>query len=133
MITLILSSPRYLIVGATCALLNTALLIALDKSGANYVLATIISGLVLIPLSYILHARVTYRVKAGRGSFVRYAGAQAVNTPIALALFFIICGLGGVSMTWAAPTVIGLMFLYNLSSSFWAIAARSSSRLISKS
>jgi putative flippase GtrA len=130
--TLISTSPRYVMVGAGCALFNTVLLVALDRAGAHYAVATVISGLVLIPLSYLLHARITYRVSSARGSFVRYAAAQAVNTPIALILFFLVCGLGHVPMILAAPTVIGLMFLYNLVSSFWAIAARSSSRVIPK-
>jgi putative flippase GtrA len=129
---LISSSPRYLIVGGGCALLNTALLIALDKLGAHYVLATVISGMVLIPLSYVLHVRFTYRVVSGRGSFARYAAAQAVNTPIALLLFFLIAGLGGMSMVWAAPTVITLMFVYNLTSSFWSIAAHSKAHSVPK-
>lgn len=132
MTSLFASSPRYLVVGLFCAVFNTALLIALDKAGLHYALATLISGAVLIPLSYVLHLRVTYRVAGGSGSFLRYAAAQAVNTPIALVLFFLICGLGGVPMTWAAPAVIGLMFVYNFISSFWAIALRSSSRAASK-
>jgi putative flippase GtrA len=122
---LISTSPRYLVVGASCALLNAILLVVLDKAGAHYAWATVISGLVLIPLSYVLHTRITYRVSSGRGTFLRYAAAQAANTPIALILFFFVCGLGHVPMVWAAPTVISVMFLYNLTSSFWAIRVRS--------
>jgi putative flippase GtrA len=104
------------------------LLIALDHAGLHYVFATIISGFVLIPLSYALHVRITYRVVEKRDSFVRYAAAQAVNTPVALVLFFFIRGRADVPMVWAAPAVMGLMFLYNITSSFWAIVLRSHSR-----
>ena len=130
--TLLSSSPRYLLVGIACAIFNTMLLILLDKLGAHYVLATILSGLVMIPLSYALHLRVTYRVVAGRGSFARYVAAQTVNTPVALLLFFLIHDSANVAMIWAAPAVMGLMFLYNVTSSFWAIALRAAQPSIRK-
>lgn len=125
---LVASGPRYLVIGGGCVLLNTALLIALDRAHVHYALAVVISALVLIPLSYVLHLLFTYRVGGGPGSFARYSGTQIVNTPIAIALFFVIHAKAGVPMTWAAPLVIGLMFLYNLTSSFWAIALRAPAR-----
>lgn len=125
-------TPRYLMVGAGCALFNAVLLIALDGAGIHYAPATAISGMVLIPLSYALHARVTYRVAKGSDSFLRYAATQAVNTPVALVLFYLVRDLAQIAMVWAAPAVIGLMFLYNLSSSYWAIALRSRTRTLAK-
>ncbi|WBH15116.1 GtrA family protein [Sphingomonas radiodurans] len=119
---LLSSSPRYLAVSVTCMTLNIALLVALDRVGVHYGLAVIASALVLIPLSYALHLAITYRTQPGAGSFARYAAAQIVNTPVAILLFFLIRDCAGVAMVWAAPAVIGLMFLYNITSSFWAIA-----------
>jgi putative flippase GtrA len=98
----------------------------------HYAFATIVSGLVLIPLSYTLHVRFTYRVAGGVQSFVRYASAQSVNTPVALVLFFLIRDLASVPMVGAAPAVIGLMFLYNFASSFWAIVLAKSREMSSQ-
>jgi putative flippase GtrA len=108
--------------------LNSALLIALDRASIHYALAVIISAAVLIPLSYSLHLLFTYRVQRVPGSFVRYAATQLVNTPVAIVLLFVIHARAGLPMPLAAPLVIGLMFLYNLMSSFWAIALRASAR-----
>lgn len=119
---LLASSPRYLAVSVTCMALNIVLLVALDRIGVHYGLAVIASALVLIPLSYALHLAITYRTQPRAGSFARYAAAQIVNTPVAVLLFFLIHDCAGVAMIWAAPAVTGLMFLYNITSSFWAIA-----------
>jgi putative flippase GtrA len=123
------SAPRYLVVSGGCVVLNTLLLIGLDEAGVHYALGVVLSALVLIPLSYVLHLTVTYRTQGGLGSFGRYAAAQIVNTPVALVLMFLIHGQAGLPMTVAAPAVIGLMFLYNLTTSFWAIALRDPAKL----
>ena len=115
------SGPRYLVIAATCVLLNNTFLIGLDALGVHYVITVIASAMLLIPLSYWLHLRFTYRLEGGQRSFWRYAGVQAVNTPAALALFFLIHDLAGLPMTAAAPLITVLMFLYNFSGSFWAI------------
>lgn len=129
---LVASSPRYLAVSAACVAFNTLLLIALDRAGVHYAPAVVISALVLIPLSYALHLTVTYRVAPGAARLARYAAAQIVNTPIALVLFFLIHDRAGLPMAWAAPAVMALMFLYNLTSSYWAIARRAPSRAARK-
>jgi putative flippase GtrA len=67
---------RYLMVGACCALLN--LLIqngAILILGFNYVTAALTSFLILTPLSYALHATITFNQKERQSlaSFARYA------------------------------------------------------------
>ena len=119
---LLTSSPRYLAVSALCMMLNVGLLISFARIGVHYVISVLVSGAVLIPISYVLHQAWTYRVEGGRTSFGRYFGAQIVNSPIALLLFFIVYDRAGLAMEWAAPTVIATMFVYNFLSSFWAIA-----------
>jgi putative flippase GtrA len=118
---LLASGPRYVAIAAICVVLNNLLLIGLDAIGVHYVLTVITSAILLIPLSYWLHVRFTYRLEGGQHSFWRYAGVQIVNTPVALLLFFLIHDLGGVPMALAAPLITVLMFLYNFGGSFWAI------------
>ncbi|WP_296220392.1 GtrA family protein [uncultured Sphingomonas sp.] len=118
------SSPRYLAVSGFCVALNVALLVALDRLGLHYTVAVIAAALVLIPTSYALHLALTYRVASGADTFLRYAGAQLINVPAGMLLFFLLRDCAGLPMVWAAPVVTGLMFLYNLTSSFWAIAMR---------
>lgn len=120
---LLSSSPRYLAVSMFCMALNIVLLVTLDRIGVHYALAVIVSAVVLIPLSYALHLMITYRAEPRAASFARYAGAQMINTPMALALFFLIHDCAGLAMIWTAPAVTGLMFLYNIASSFWAIVS----------
>ena len=126
MTNLVASSPRYLVVGGVFALLNTATLIALDRAGLHYLLGLLISLSVWVPLSYWVHLHFTYRVDGGAGSFARYFGAQLLNLPGATVLLFLFHDLGGLPMTWAAPAVMGLMLLYNIISSFWALCMRTS-------
>lgn len=121
---LLASSPRYLTVSIICVVLNMMLLVSLDQAGIHYTVAVLVSALVLIPTSYALHLVVTYRVAPRIGSFLRYAATQLVNTPAAIVLFFLIRDRAGLPMIWAAPTVTALMFLYNITSSFWAISYR---------
>lgn len=125
MTRLLSTSPRYLAISLICFVLNTALLIGLDRVGVHYVGSVIVSGFVLTLVSYRLHIVWTFRVDGNTVTFARYALAQSVNTPIALALMFVFYDRMGLTMAIAAPAVILLMFLYNFLSSYWAIAVRS--------
>jgi putative flippase GtrA len=116
--------PAYLAVSVTCVLLNNALLIALDRLSVHYVLSVLISAAVMIPFSFGLHARFTYAVEPSAASFARYASVLIVNTPMAWLLFFIIHDRGGLAMTFAAPIVTGILFVWNFAASDWAIAAQ---------
>lgn len=67
---------RYLMVGAFCALLN--LLIqngAVLLLGFNYVAANLVSFLILVPLSYALHATITFnqQERQSLAALARYA------------------------------------------------------------
>lgn len=67
---------RYLMVGFFCAVLN--LLIqngAVLILGLNYVAANLLSFVILVPLSYFLHAAITFNQKERQSlaSFARYA------------------------------------------------------------
>lgn len=121
---LIDSGPRYAAVGALFAFLNALMLIGFDLLGLHYALALLASALTLVPLSYWVHLQFTYGVAGGIDSFLRYCGTQLVSMPLSLVMLFLVHDLGGVPMAWAAWIVLGLMFLYNFLSSYWAIRSR---------
>lgn len=121
---LLAASPPYLVVSALCMGLNVVLFIVLEASRVHYAITVAISAMLLIPLSYSLHRSFTYRVEGGLHSFLRYAGAQVVNSPIALVLFYLVHDRLALPMVWAAPLITALMFAYNFLSSFWALAPR---------
>jgi putative flippase GtrA len=116
--------PRYIAVSLFCVLFNTILLISLDWAGLHYGASVLISAAVLIPLSYALHCTFTFAAEPGWRAFWRYAAAQIVNTPLAWLLFLLIHDWGALPMVFAAPLVIGLLFLWNFFTSGWAIAWR---------
>lgn len=67
---------RYLLVGLSCALLNLVIQNgAVLLLGFNYVAANLLSFLILVPLSYALHATITFDQKERQSlaSFARYA------------------------------------------------------------
>jgi putative flippase GtrA len=121
---LLATSPRYLAVSGGCFLTSNGLLLGMAAAQIHYVWAVVISNLVMTPLSYLLHLRFTYRVAARPASFWRYALAQAVNMPGNWLLYWIFVTRLGLGMAAATPLVTGTMFLWNFTSSFWAIVLR---------
>lgn len=68
-----LPSLKYLMVGAFCALLN--LLMQYTGAllfGAHYALTTLVAFLILVPLSFFIHKKVTFRSE-GKLSWRRFA------------------------------------------------------------
>jgi putative flippase GtrA len=114
-------APRYALVGAGFALLNMAMIIALNGIGIHYAIAILIAGATLVPISYWPHIKFTYQVSPSIGSFVRYVGAQLMNTPIVLAGMFVLTDMLGIPVAISTPTLILAIFAYNLHSSYWAI------------
>ena len=115
---------RYISVAAVCIAVNNVLLIALDAAGIYYGLSVILSAIVMIPLSYILHLRLTFAVDRNWSAFWRYAAVMIVNTPIAWLLLWAIHDKGDLPMAWAAPIITAILFIWNYVASSWAILAR---------
>lgn len=117
-------APRYIGVSLICVLINNALLIGLDAVGVHYVLSVLVSAAVMIPLSFALQARLTYRTISDRGQFGRYFAVMIVNTPCAWAILWAIHDRGGLPMIYASPIMIALLFLWNYFGTGWAILRR---------
>ena len=115
--------PRYLAVTAFCFGFNNLLLIGLGWQRLHYVWCVLIAVAVMIPLSYVLHARLTFEQAGQKTTFLRFAAVQSLNIPVALALFYGVIGRLGWSMTYAGPLVTSIMFLWNFAGSWWAMRA----------
>lgn len=121
---LVQRSPRYIAVSLLCIAVNNALLIGLDRLGIYYGLSVLISAAIMIPLAYFLQIRVTFAAAPSFHAFWRYAAVMIVNTPAAFLLLLLIHDLGGVGMGVAAPVVTGILFIWNFTTSGWAIYSR---------
>ena len=113
--------PRYLAVTAFCFAFNNFLLIALSWQAVHYAWCALISMTVMIPLSYLLHARFTFQQAGERATFVRFAVVQALNIPVALMFFYVLSGRLSLPMTIAAPLTTTVMFTWNCVSAWWAM------------
>lgn len=114
-------APRYIAVSLICVLVNNALLIGLDAVNVHYILSVLVSAAVMIPLSFTLQARITFRTNPEWSKFGRYFGVMIVNTPCAWAILWAVHDRGGVAMIYASPITIGLLFVWNYLGSGWAI------------
>jgi putative flippase GtrA len=124
MLSALARGPRYVGVAAVCIAVNNALLIALDAAGIYYGLSVILSAIVMIPLSYSLQLRLTFRGEPSWPAFGRYAAVMLVNTPLAWLLLWLIHDKGSLPMVWAAPIITFILFIWNYVASGWAILAR---------
>lgn len=68
-----LPSLKFLMVGAFCALLNVVIqYVSVELLGLHYVAGILLSFAVLVPLSFVLHKNMTFRVQ-GKLSWQRFA------------------------------------------------------------
>ena len=115
--------PRYLAVTAFCFAFNNFLLLALSWQGLHYLWCVLIAMMVMIPLSYWLHARFTFAKPCEWSTFVRFATTQAVNVPGSLLLFYLFRDRLHLSMNIAVPLSTTLMFAWNFVSAWWSMQA----------
>ena len=116
-------TPRYLAVTGSCFLFNNALLITLAWQNLHYIGCVLAAATVMIPLSYVLHARLTFEQAGKAVTFLRFAAIQAVNIPAAALLFYIFSSILGLSVVVASPLVTTTMFVWNFAGSWWAMRA----------
>ncbi|MDI1294865.1 MAG: GtrA family protein [bacterium] len=116
--------PRYIAISLFCMALSNTILIGMDRAGFSYSAGVLISAAILIPVGFLLQARVTFAVPLRWDAFFRYAGALSLNVPLSWLALFLIHDLGGLDMLWAAPISTILLFLWTYLTSSWALAAR---------
>lgn len=118
---MMVTMPRYLVVGLICALLHNAIMIGGDFAGLHYVASSLVSFAVVVVVGFALHCHFTFQQDPSVKSFVRYAAGMAANFPLSIALMFIFCDLAKLSVPVAAPLATVLLFVWNFAASRWAI------------
>ena len=114
-------APRYLLVGATCALLNIAVLVAGDRLHLPLVVSIAASFVLVCLIGYGLHCVVTFDAPAGAIGLLRYVLAMAASLPASALLLWLFARVFGWPMTLAAPMVTATMLCANFLTSRWAI------------
>jgi SAM-dependent methyltransferase len=83
-----------------------------------------VSYIVVVLCGYAFHTRFTFDQPMAAGSFLRYALGMATNYPASLVLMFVFCDLAGLAVAVAAPISTVLLFVWNFTTSRWAIAGK---------
>ena len=104
---------RYLTVGAVCALINNAMLIGLSLMGLHYLACIAINFAVMVPLSYLLHARWTFAAPVAWKNLAAYTAGSISSLVLASLFIAILCGPLGLPMVISAPLATILMIAYN--------------------
>lgn len=115
------TSVRYIVVGATCAILNNIFLIAVVAAGFDYLSGLLIVCLPMLIIGFALHSSVTFETAPTTISFLRYSIAILANYPIWIASLFLLCDVARLPITAASPIATIFLFLWNYTSTHWAI------------
>jgi putative flippase GtrA len=122
--TLAQRSWRYTLIGLICALLNYAIMLAVDDAGGNYLLGTTIAFVVVTPLGYLMHSRFTFAEPQRSKAFLRFAGGVASAYPIAAGLMAFLCSGLHLSVAVAWPIATVAIFGWNFTAAHWSILPR---------
>ena len=122
------TSGRYLAVGATCAVLNSLILIGLDRVGVHYAVSSLIAFLVVVAVGYSLHSWYTFRVRRGLSTFLLYALALAANYPLQVLLLYLMVDLAHLSIVVASPISTLALAGWNVFATRWALVRREPDR-----
>ena len=104
---------RYLTVGAACALVNNAMLIGLAAIGFHYLACIAINFAIMLPVSYLLHARWTFVAPVAWRNFAAYTAGSISSLVIASLSIVVLCGPFGLPMFVSAPVATVFMVAYN--------------------
>lgn len=119
-----LRPARYILVGATCAILYNAVMILGERAGFGYVSSSVISLFAVIPTGYILHAAFTFGSDRSWRAFFRFAGSILAGFPISLLTVALLSSGAGLPMVIAAPIATLVLLVWNYATAHWAILGR---------
>jgi putative flippase GtrA len=128
MIQLLRRPSRYVQVGALCALLNNAIVIAMDRAGYHYVLGVTVGFIIVMLVSYLLHTTYTFETRGSAAGWLRFAGANVSGFPLSLGSMFVLCDGIGLSASFAMPIATVLLLCWNYFLAYWLIARPSDVR-----
>jgi putative flippase GtrA len=112
---------RYTLIGLVCALLNYAIMLAVDAAGGHYLVGTVIAFVVVTPVGYLLHSWFTFAEPLSAKPFIRFVAGVASAYPVATGLMIIFCSGLHLSVAVATPVVTGVMFAWNFAAAHWSI------------
>jgi putative flippase GtrA len=113
---------RYAQVGLLCALINNAIVIAMDQAGFHYAISVIVGFLVVMLVGYLLHAAYTFGVPASGSGWLRFVTVNLSGFPLSFGLMFLLCDAIGLSASLAMPTATIVLFAWNFVLARWVIA-----------
>jgi putative flippase GtrA len=122
--TLTERSWRYTLVGAVCALLNYAIMLAVDAVGGHYLVGTTIAFAAVTPVGYLIHSRFTFAEPLRSAALVRYVGGVASAYPVAAGLMAFLCSGLHLSVAVAWPIATVAIFGWNFTAAHWSILPR---------
>lgn len=117
--------PRYISISLFCMALSNLILIGVNRAGLSYTVGVLSSAAILIPVGFLLQARLTFATSWSWSAFYRYAFALLFNIPLSWIALFLIHDLGSIDMLWAAPAATTLLFFWTYLVSHWALIVRS--------
>ena len=121
---------RYVIVGTVCAVLNNVVLIGGDVAGLHYALSILLTFVLVLPASYLIHALWTFRTAMSWHAFRRFIGGSVSSLVVASFALWLFRGALQVPMLAAAPLATVVMSVYNYVMARWAMGVdRDSSKL----
>jgi putative flippase GtrA len=122
---------RFTVVGALCAVLSNAAVIALVRHGVGSLLASLVAFGPVLVIGYALHSAFTFGMLPSRVTFLRYTLATAANFPLWAGLLFLFGDVLNVSITLLAPAATLLIFLWNYLATNWAFTPQPLGRRVS--
>ena len=93
----------YALVAGVCLIINNAILIAIDWTGAPLASSIGASFVVCAVVGYVLHSRVSFRRNLEVGAFARYVVAMSANVPLTFAALWLWRDFAALRIEIAAP------------------------------
>jgi putative flippase GtrA len=113
---------RYGQVGILCALLNNAIVIAMDQAGYHYAIGVIAGFVVVMVVGYMLHCSYTFGVRASSGGWLRFATANLSGFPLSMGSMYVLCDRVGLSASIAMPIATVCLLFWNYLLAYLVIA-----------
>jgi len=112
---------RYLSVGVICAALHNLIVISAAWLGLHYLLALLLSAIVVTPAGYALHTLYTFGAVFSWSRFMRFVSGTIGGALLSLAIMFVLCTLFHVAVFIATPVATVIVFAWNYICARWAV------------
>jgi len=114
-------TTRFTLVGAVCAAMYNAIMIFGSKLGGGYISLSLLAFVIVTPIGYLLHARLTFGIRRSWRDFGRFASGAAASFPVYFILMIGLCSGLRLTVSVAAPMATVAMYIWNYVSTHWAL------------